>query len=102
MRKTLMMSAAVSSIRWLRRIRFAGCAGSSSAAPRTSGIIVTPVSKPDRPRASLGKTSSAIPTTIHGLLLCDVSSAEPQSPMTWPCEKTLTAAVAMTTRLRPR
>ena len=50
---------------------------SSSASPRTCGITATPVSKPDRPSASLGKTSSAMPTTISGLPCWVVSAVRP-------------------------
>ena len=53
---TLMMSAAVSSSFFVLRIR----PGRPSALPLTSGMTATPVSKPDSPRASLGKSSAAI------------------------------------------
>ena len=63
---TLMMSAAVvSSLRALR-IRPVGAAGVSVGSPLTSGITTTPVSKPDKPRASAGKTSRAAPMTAIG------------------------------------
>jgi hypothetical protein len=51
-----MTAAAVRSSRRVLRIRPAGRFGSSSASPRTSGMTATPVSNPDRPRASRGKT----------------------------------------------
>ena len=35
--------------------------------PSTSGITATPVSKPDSPSASFGKTSSATPIMPNGL-----------------------------------
>ena len=50
----------MSSLRVLR-MRPAGRAGSSPGSPRTSGITATPVSKPERPRASLGKRRSESP-----------------------------------------
>jgi hypothetical protein len=60
-RKTLMMSAAVISSLRVLRMRPAGRAGSSPSAPRTSGMTATPVSNPERPRASLGKRRSESP-----------------------------------------
>lgn len=63
---TLMIAAAVvSSLRALR-IRPMGLARVSVASPLTSGITTTPVSKPDRPSASAGKTSSAAPMMPNG------------------------------------
>ena len=70
MRKTLMMIAAVVSRRWAPRMRPAGYAGSSSGLPLICGMTATPVSKPERPRASFGKTSRATPTIISGLPFC--------------------------------
>ena len=69
-----MMTAAVISSRWVLRILILGAAWSSSAAPWTSGIMATPVSKPDNPSASLGKSSSDTPTIASGLL-CWAKSA---------------------------
>ena len=43
--------------------------------PVTCGITATPVSKPDRPSASFGKTRRAIPTMMAGLPCCAVSAA---------------------------
>ena len=58
-RKTLMITAAVVSSRLVPRIRPRGAASVSLASPWTCGITATPVSKPDMPSASFGKTSSA-------------------------------------------
>jgi hypothetical protein len=49
------------------RMRPSGCSGSSPCSPRTNGITLTPVSKPEIPRASFGKTSNATPIMISGL-----------------------------------
>ena len=69
-----MITAAVVSSRWVPRIRPSGEASVSPASPRTCGITATPVSKPDMPSASLGKTSSATATIISGLPCCVVSA----------------------------
>ena len=61
-----MMTAAVVSSFRAPSIRPAGFSSVSPARPRICGITATPVSKPDRPRASLGKTSSAMATTMSG------------------------------------
>ena len=57
-RNRLIIRAAIKSSRRVFSIRF----GLS-----TSGITATPVSNPERPRASLGKTSSDRPMTIRRL-----------------------------------
>ena len=62
-----MISAAVVSSLRASRIRPRGCAGVSPGSPRTCGITATPVSKPDSPSASFGKTSRATPTIASGL-----------------------------------
>ena len=67
MRKPLMIRAAVVSSLRVLRMRPRGFSGVSPGSPRTSGITATPVSKPDRPRASLGKTSRATATIASGL-----------------------------------
>jgi hypothetical protein len=66
-RKKLMITAAVVSSLRVLRTRPAGCSGSSPASPRTRGITVTPVSKPEMPRASRGNTRRATPTIAKGL-----------------------------------
>ena len=57
-----MITAAVVSSFFVPRIRPAGCSSVSPGSPSTCGMTATPVSKPDRPSASLGKTTSATPT----------------------------------------
>ncbi|MER5426919.1 hypothetical protein [Streptosporangium roseum] len=74
MRKKLMINAAAVSRRLVPLIRPAGRSGSSSCDPRTRGITATPVSKPDSPSASFGKTSSATPIMTSGLEYCAVSA----------------------------
>ena len=60
-RKTLMISAAVVSSLRVLRIRPVGLGSACRPGrPCTSGITATPVSKPDSPSASFGKSSSAI------------------------------------------
>ena len=66
-RNVLMITAAVSSSLRVPRMRPTGFSSVSSASPFTCGITATPVSNPDRPRASLGKTSRAMPTISQGL-----------------------------------
>ncbi len=61
-----MIAAAAVSIRRVPAMRPSGRSSVSSSRPRTSGITDTPVSKPDRPSASFGKTMSATPTTSSG------------------------------------
>ena len=74
-RKTLIITAAVVSSRLAPRIRPAGCDSVSVASPLTWGITATPVSKPDMPSASLGKTISDTPSMARGLPCCWVSAA---------------------------
>ncbi len=62
-----MIRAATVSILRVLRMRRSGRPGSSSAPPRTSGIMPTPVSKPESPRASCGKTRSDAPSISRGL-----------------------------------
>lgn len=66
-RNTLIMSAAHNSSRWVWRMRPAGFCSVSSGLPLTSGISATPVSKPDKPSASFGKSRRDIPTIANGL-----------------------------------
>jgi hypothetical protein len=56
---------------WVRYVptRPVGDFASSPGSPFTNGITATPVSNPDRPRASLGNKSSATPTISSGLPL---------------------------------
>ena len=73
-RKTLMISAAVVSsflAPWMRPV---GRSSVSPGSPSMCGITATPVSKPDRPSASLGKTSRASPTMTTGLPCWTVSA----------------------------
>ena len=65
-----MISAAVGSSLRVLRMRPAGCSGVSVGSPWTSGMTATPVSKPDRPSASLGKSSRATPIITSGLPCC--------------------------------
>lgn len=74
-----MITAAVVSSRRVSRIRPAGFAYVSVGSPLTCGITATPVSKPDMPSASLGKTRSATPTIASGEE-CSVVIASVQSP----------------------
>ena len=62
-----MISAADVSKRWVKRILPRGRAGSSPGSPWTSGIMATPVSKPDSPSASFGNNSSETPIMANGL-----------------------------------
>ena len=60
-----MIRAATSIIRRVLAIRACSLCGSASV-PRTMWMWSTPVSKPERPRASFGNTSTAIPIATHG------------------------------------
>ncbi len=71
---TLMINAADTSSRCAPRIRPAGLASVSSGSPSTSGITATPVSNPDRPSASFGKSSSDT-AAIRAQLWCSAKSA---------------------------
>ena len=66
-RKTLIVTAAVVSSRRVPRMRRSGRPGASDASPWICGMTATPVSNPERPSASFGKTSSASPTATSGL-----------------------------------
>ena len=67
-RKTLMMTAAVVSSRLVPRIRPAGLSSVSVAVARGPAASPRrPVSNPDRPSASFGKTSSEMPTITQRL-----------------------------------
>ncbi len=66
------------SSRFAPRILPVGSTSVSVGSPSTCGITATPVSKPERPRASFGNTSSAIPTIASGLP-CSLVSALVQS-----------------------
>ena len=61
----MVTAATVSSLRVLR-MRPAGRSGSSSASPRTSGIMPTPVSNPESPSASSGNTTTAAASMENG------------------------------------
>ena len=78
-RKQLMIRAAVVSSFLVSRIRPAGRSSVSPSSPRTCGMTATPVSKPDRPRASFGNTIRAMPTMTIGSPCCWVSAVV-QSP----------------------
>ncbi len=100
-RKTLMITAAVVSSRRAPRIRPSGRASESCGSPRTLGMTATPVSKPDRPNASFGKTSTDSPTTSHGSP-CPVVSAVVQSPTALGCVTTRHSESATTTAFSVR
>ena len=59
----MITAAVISSLRVLA-IRPRGSFGSSSSSPLTSGMTATPVSNPDRPRASFGKMIRLMATTV--------------------------------------
>ena len=80
-RNTLISRAAHVSSFLVPRIRPAGRSSVSVRSPLTCGITATPVSKPESPRASCGKTIRATATIITGLP-CAVVSAAPQSGTT--------------------
>ena len=60
-----MISAALVSSRWVLRIRDCRTSSGVSPCPATRGMTATPVSKPERPSASLGNSTTAI--TIHSM-----------------------------------
>ena len=64
---TLMITAAVVSSLCVFRIRPSGWSSVSPGSPCTSGMTATPVSNPDRPSASFGKTSKETTTILNGL-----------------------------------
>ncbi len=74
-RKTLISTAAAVRSRLVPRIRPVGRASVSVGSPPTCGITATPVSKPDMPSASLGKTISETPIMARGLPCCCVRAA---------------------------
>jgi hypothetical protein len=100
-RKPLMIRAAVVSSLRVLRMRPTGRSGVSPGPPLTSGITATPVSNPDRPRASFGNTSSATPTISRGLSYWPTSSRS-HSTTTWGLVSTCSRATRTTTRLRLR
>ncbi len=65
-RNALISSAAVVSSRLPLRMRPVGFSSVSPLSPSISGMTTTPVSKPDRPSASFGNTSSAAPISASG------------------------------------
>ena len=103
-RNTLMISAAVVSSFFVPRIRPAGFSSVSSGSPSTCGMTATPVSKPDRPSASLGKTSSATPT-MATTFPCSAVRALDQSVTTCAavatCHRPTTTTTALRARYRP-
>ena len=101
MRNPLMISAALVSSRRVPRMRPAGLLGVSEGSPCTKGITATPVSKPDRPRASFGKTIRAIPIITKMFPCCWVSAAH-QSVITTALLATCVNATATTTAFRTR
>lgn len=101
MRKTLMTTAAVVSSFFVPRIRPAGFSSVSSASPWTWGMTATPVSKPERPSASLGKTSRATPTIAITLPCCAVSALD-QSVTTCEAVATCHSPTTTTTALSAR
>lgn len=64
----LMVSAAVSSSFLAPAMRSSGLASVSPGVCRICGITATPVSKPERPKASFGNTINAMAVIIHGLV----------------------------------
>ena len=80
-----MISAAASSSRRAPRIRPAGLASVSPGSPWTRGITATPVSKPERPSASLGNSSSETPAIV-AQLPCWTKSASRQRGSSSGCE----------------
>ena len=103
---TLMIAAAVSSSFRVLATRpfgapcFLGSCPRSASPPSISGITVTPVSKPERPRASFGKTRSAPATT--SVKSPFAARAERQSPRSVGCVITSQAPRPRTTRFRAR
>ncbi|MCY1236597.1 hypothetical protein D9M72_492600 [compost metagenome] len=101
MRNPLMIRAAVVRSLCAPRIRPSGFASVSSGLPWIWGMTATPVSKPDRPRASLGKTSSAMPIITSGLPCCWLRAAH-QSVTTWASLNTCAMPTSTTTALSSR
>ena len=73
----------------------------SPASPLTCGITATPVSNPDRPSASFGNTSSAMPIIASGLL-CSTDNALDQSTTRPGCSNKWIRPVTTTTKFRTR
>lgn len=69
-----MIAAAVVNRCLAPRMRPIGCSGVSPGPLLMSGITATPVSKPERPSANLGKTSNAMATITSGFPCCCVSA----------------------------
>ncbi len=100
-RKQLMITAAVVSSLRAPRIRPVGRSSVSSGSPSMCGMTATPVSKPDRPRASLGKTTRATPIIAIGLL-CSTLRAFVQSVITDGAVRTCQRPTATTTTFSVR
>ncbi len=96
-----MMSAAVRSSFFVFRIRPVGCSSVSVGSPLTRGITATPVSKPERPSASFGKSRAARAIIITGLP-CAANSADRQLARTSGWAATSRRPVMMTTTLSIR
>lgn len=100
-RNPLMISATVVSSLRVSRTRPSGRAYVSVASPRTWGITATPVSKPDMPSASFGKTRSATPIIATGEE-CAAVMASHQLPIFTGSVRTCQAAVMRTTTFSMR
>ena len=83
------------------RIRPAGFASVSSGLPWICGMTATPVSKPESPRASLGKTSRAMPIITRGFPCCWLRAAH-QSVTTWASLNTWARPTSTTTAFSSR
>ena len=97
---TDMISAAVVSSFLVFRIRPVGSAALSVASPLTRGMTTTPVSNPDRPSASAGKTSSEAPSTASGEAWAAVTASVQSVTVPGSCA-TCQNPLATTTTLRP-
>ena len=96
----MISAAVVSSLRALR-MRPVGSAAVSAGSPLTSGITTTPVSNPDRPSASAGKTSSDAPITASGEECASVTAvvqSENVRRVGETCEKPSTTTTALSPR----
>ncbi|MCY1187112.1 hypothetical protein D9M73_280540 [compost metagenome] len=96
-----MVSAAVSRSFLAPAMRPSGLASVSPGAFRIWGITATPVSKPDRPRANLGKTSRAMAIIIQGSE-CEAVRFSHQWSTGAGSRTSDATATAMTTRLSSR
>ena len=96
-----MITAAAASSLLVLRIRPTGLASLSPGSPSTCVVTATPVSKPESPSASLGKTRNASATMARGLPFSRVSVSV-QWLMTVGFSTTCQSEAAMTTRLRTR